>query len=153
MAISIAMLNSPRVAFDPSPYGRHAIFSDSEWFRWRNSVLEACFGGNVLTNWYEIKVVSVDGNAGIVDLQAAWRIRSFCLQICCTKSVAFVPVLFFALLCSKVLPLRFRCASFGPFLSFLVHQFSGEGPAASVMPWRPFRKRCWGHQHHNRWHL
>ena len=79
----------------------------------------------MLTNWYEIKVVSVDGNAGIVDLQAAWRIRSFCLQICCTKSVAFVPVLFFALLCSKVLPLRFRCASFGPFLSI---NFQAKGP-------------------------
>ena len=37
-------------------------------------ITEACFGGNVLTNWYEIKVVSVDGNVGVVDLKVAWRI-------------------------------------------------------------------------------
>lgn len=39
----------------------------------------ACFGGNVLTNWYEIKVVSVDGNAGIVDLQAKGPLPASCL--------------------------------------------------------------------------
>ena len=106
----------------------------------------------MLTNWYEIKVVSMDGNTGIVDLQVAWRIRSCCLQICRMikkhgVSANFVlSLLFFVVPCSKMLPLRFRCASFGPFLSkilsFLILQFSGEGPTASIMPWRPFRKRC-----------
>ncbi|CAL1169866.1 unnamed protein product [Cladocopium goreaui] len=38
----------------------------------------ACFGGNVLTNWYEIKVVSVDGNVGVVDLKAVGPLPASC---------------------------------------------------------------------------
>jgi len=38
----------------------------------------ACFGGKILSNTYQIKVVSVDGDTGVVDLKAVGALQAEC---------------------------------------------------------------------------
>lgn len=43
-------------------------------------LVQACFGGKILTNTYQINVVSVDGNTGVVDLKVLQKSICHCFD-------------------------------------------------------------------------